>query len=66
MRTDVSIHPDMTVGTIAELFPTTVPVLTRHGLDLCCGGGRTLADVSRAHRLDLPQLIAELEAARAK
>jgi len=64
MTTDASIHPDMTVGAIAELFPATVPVLARYGLDLCCGGGRTLADVARAHRLDLAQLIADLEAAR--
>ena len=31
-----------------------------HGVDSCCGGGKTLAEVTGRHGLDLPALLEEL------
>jgi iron-sulfur cluster repair protein YtfE (RIC family) len=39
-------------------------VLARHGIDLCCGGDKTLAFVAQAHRIDLQALLRELAEAR--
>ena len=66
MTNDLTLHPEMTVGTVAELHPETVPVLARHGIDLCCGARRSLEFVALAHGLDLQRLLGELEAARAR
>lgn len=60
MTTHLSLQPDMTVARVAELWPATVPVLARHGIDRCCGGARTLAFVAQAHGLDLHTLLREL------
>lgn len=64
MTPDFAIQPDMTVGTVAELYPDTAPVLARHGIDMCCGGRRSLEFVALAHGIALDGLLAELESAR--
>lgn len=58
-----SIHPDMTVAQVAEQWPATVPVLSRRGIDMCCGGSKTLGFVAQAHGLDLQGLLEELTGA---
>lgn len=64
MSPQTSIRSDMTVGTVAELYPDTTPVLARHGIDLCCGGRRSLEFVALAHGIELTGLLAELETAQ--
>ena len=64
MTTERSIQPDMTVSAVLEKFPKALPVLARHGIDLCCGGSRTLAFVSQAHGIDLQVLLRELAQAK--
>lgn len=59
---DTGIAPTATLATIAEQHPATREVFGRHGLDLCCGGSRTLAFAARAHGIDLDLLLAELQA----
>ncbi|HMV34045.1 MAG TPA: DUF542 domain-containing protein [Gemmatimonadales bacterium] len=66
MSHDFALHPEMTVGTVAELHPDTLPVLARHGIDLCCGARRSLEFVALAHGLDLAGLLSELESVRAR
>lgn len=59
----VGITAESTVAEIHHRHPCTAPVLAEHGLDLCCGGDRSLAFVAAAHGLDLSALLAELQAA---
>ena len=63
MTNDLAIQPDMTVSTVAQRFPGTVPVLARLGIDRCCGGSHSLEFAARAHGLDLAAVLAELEGA---
>jgi len=53
----------MKVAQIAARFPATVRVFQEHGIDFCCGGGRTLQKVAEEDGFDLPTLSAELESA---
>lgn len=55
-----SLNPEMTVSQIVELWPGAMPVFARHGIDLCCGGSKTLGFVAEAHGLDLQGLVEEL------
>lgn len=59
-----ALRPDLTVAAIVEAIPATQPVFSRHGIDLCCGGPRSLEFVALAHRIPLADLLVELEAAR--
>lgn len=60
---ETGIAPSATVGQIVERHPATAGVFGAHGLDLCCGGGKTLEFAARAHGVDLDQLLQELQAA---
>jgi iron-sulfur cluster repair protein YtfE (RIC family) len=55
-----SLNPDMTVSQVVELWPAAVPVFARHGIDLCCGGSKTLGFAAQAHGIDLHGLVEEL------
>jgi iron-sulfur cluster repair protein YtfE (RIC family) len=51
------------IGVLVEKHPELLPVLSRHGLDLCCGGGHTVAEAAQLHELDLDALVREIDAA---
>lgn len=51
-----------TVGEIVAEDYRTAQVLRSHGLDFCCGGGRTLEKACSSKRIDVEQIISELEA----
>lgn len=55
-----TITPEMTVADVAERFPAARTVFAREGIDLCCGGGKSLEFVAKAHGLDLEALLEEL------
>ncbi len=59
---DTGMAPTNTLAAIAERHPAAREVLVRHGMDLCCGGGKTLAFAAQAHGVDLDVLLGELHA----
>jgi iron-sulfur cluster repair protein YtfE (RIC family) len=48
---------------VVELYPEVMPILASHGLDLCCGGGHTIAEAVRLHELDRELVTEEIAAA---
>lgn len=54
------IDPTMTLNELVALYPRTLPVLQRFGLDTCCGGALPLSTAAEHHALNLDQLIAAL------
>ena len=52
-----------TVGEIAAAYPRAIPVLQRHGIDFCCGGGRALSEACVEKGVSYDALADELAAA---
>jgi len=52
-----------TVADVARSFPRTVPVLSRLGLDACCGGEESIAVAAEHNGHALPQVLQQLEEA---
>ncbi len=57
------IDPDATLGTLVNEVPARAGILEDHGLDYCCGGGRTLRAACDAAGASLATVVAGLEAA---
>lgn len=57
--TDIS--PAMTVGDIVARDLRSAAVFTRHGIDFCCGGRRSLDEACRARGVDPDTLVRELD-----
>lgn len=55
----------LTLNEIVQRWPVAADILEAHGLDLCCGGERTLADAAKEHNLPLEPLLERLQAAGA-
>jgi regulator of cell morphogenesis and NO signaling len=55
-----SIPLETRVGDLVTEDIRTAPVLTRHGIDFCCKGVRTIAEVCRAQNIAPDTLIHEL------
>lgn len=51
------------VGKIAAEHPLATRSFARHGIDYCCGGGRSLGDACEAKGLDASAVLAEIESA---
>ena len=54
--------PEMTVGELVAADFRAAAVLSRFGIDFCCGGKRTLADACDARRVDPAQVLREVSA----
>lgn len=56
---------EKTVGQIAAEMPAAIPLFERLGIDYCCGGDKTLAEVCAARALAAEELAAQIDAALA-
>jgi regulator of cell morphogenesis and NO signaling len=54
---------DSRVEEVARDNAAAIAVLNRHGIDICCGGGKTVREAATLHGVDLDELLGELEAA---
>lgn len=59
--TALNIPVTSTVGSIVASDLRAAAVLTRHGIDFCCKGGRSVEEVCRTKNLDPAELIREIE-----
>lgn len=59
------IIPALTVRAVHERHPATAAVFAEYGMDLCCGGEKTLEFVAKAHGVALPELLDRLQRAAA-
>lgn len=57
----MNISPDRTIGSIVADDYRAAAVLTAHGIDFCCKGGRTVDEVCRTKGLDPAALGREIE-----
>lgn len=57
----VRYDTEYTLNEIVALNPQTLPVLSRNGLDTCCGGALKLREAAERHGLDLEKLMTELQ-----
>ncbi len=53
----------MTVEQVAQRWAPALAVFNRHGIDICCGGAKTVREAARLHDLALESLLAELSSA---
>jgi iron-sulfur cluster repair protein YtfE (RIC family) len=61
MKTTVDIGAT-SVNEIIRLYPQTVEVFNRHGLDACCGGAACVTDAAVRDGADAATVIEELRA----
>ncbi|HEX8944620.1 MAG TPA: DUF542 domain-containing protein [Gemmatimonadaceae bacterium] len=60
MPNSLLLDPTMTINEIVVLYPQTIPVFNRLGMDTCCGGGVALNEAARRDGLDLDALLGAL------
>lgn len=61
----MQITDTTTIADVAGAIPSSIRVFQRHGIDFCCGGRKPLADVCRERNLSLPDVVREIDEARA-
>jgi len=57
----MDIDPGTRIGDLAARHPLATRVFARHGIDFCCGGGRTLATACAERGLEPATVLAEIE-----
>lgn len=62
----MDISPERTIGSIVADDYRAAAVLTAHGIDFCCKGGRTVEEVCRTKGLDPDALASEIDEALAR
>ncbi len=60
MQDTLTIDPTWTVNKVVALYPATVAVFNRFGVDSCCGGGLALSEAAQRDGLSLDALMQAL------
>ena len=58
---NLGITAQATVTDVYERYPATGPVFGEYGMDLCCGGMKSLETVAQAHGVELATLLLRLQ-----
>ena len=58
-----AIGVDSTVNDVLLRYPQTAGVFSARGVDFCCGGALSLATGASKHKIDIGELILDLEIA---
>lgn len=61
----MNTYTNRTVGDLVAERPSRSRVFERHGIDYCCGGRRSLEHAAEEARVDVEELILELDAQNA-
>ncbi len=56
----MTIQTDRSVSSISVEFPQVVKVFSRHNIDFCCGGHRSLSSACAARGLDVESILSEI------
>jgi regulator of cell morphogenesis and NO signaling len=59
----MNVTAQTTVAEIASALPRAIPVFQKHGIDFCCGGRRSLADVCSEKGVGFDAIVDEIESA---
>jgi iron-sulfur cluster repair protein YtfE (RIC family) len=46
---------------VVDRYPEVMPLLARHGINLCCGGEHTIAEAVRLHALNPDTIVTQIE-----
>ena len=60
MQDTLTIDPTWTVNKVVALYPATVAVFNRFGVDSCCGGGVALGEAAARDGVGLDALLQSL------
>lgn len=60
MQDTLTIDPTWTVNKVVALYPATVAVFNRFGVDSCCGGGVALGEAAQRDGISLDALLQAL------
>ena len=54
------ITGEMIINQVLKDYPETIPVFHRFKVDTCCGGGGSIAQTASRDRINVGELLAEL------
>jgi iron-sulfur cluster repair protein YtfE (RIC family) len=55
-RDDLLVQP---IRALTERYPALLPLLTRYGIDTCCGSVRTIPEAAALHGFNADDLIGD-------
>jgi iron-sulfur cluster repair protein YtfE (RIC family) len=63
MKQEMGLTGQMSVNEATRLYPITLEVFTRFGIDACCGGALPISVAAERHGTDVDTLLEQLRSA---